>query len=221
MAKRLSAMGQPRYRNGFKVTLQPDVLQAPLHWKRPKFIFVNSMSDLFHDAVPDAYIKRCFEVMNLAAQHTFQVLTKRPKRAEKVAHQLKWTANIWLGVSVENSNYRWRIDQLRTIPAKVRFLSIEPLLGPIPELPLDGIHWVIVGGESGPGARPMQEQWVIQIRDQCIDRRVPFFFKQWGGVQKFRTGRMLEERSWDEMPNLAEILHGEIVRPLAGALSGS
>ena len=221
MAKRLKAMGQPRYRNGFKVTLQPDVLEAPLRWKRPKFIFVNSMSDLFHDAVPDDYILRCFEVMNTASQHTFQVLTKRPERVEQIAQRLNWSANIWLGVSVENADYTWRIDRLVGIPAKIRFLSIEPLLGPIPDLRLDGIHWVIVGGESGPGARPMQEQWVIQIRNRCVKHRVPFFFKQWGGVQKFRNGRLLEKRAWDEMPNRAEVLHGQIDRSLECALQGS
>ena len=221
MAKRLKAMGQPRYRNGFKVTLQPDVLEAPLRWKRPKYIFVNSMSDLFHDAVPDEYIIRCFEIMNAASQHTFQVLTKRPRRIEQIAHRLNWSANIWLGVSVENADYWWRIERLRGIPAELRFLSIEPLLGPIPNLCLDRIHWVIVGGESGPGARPMQEQWVIQIRDQCVNHRVPFFFKQWGGIQKSRYGRLLEKRSWDEMPNRAEVLNGQIGRSLECALQAS
>ena len=179
------------------------------------------MSDLFHDAVPDEYIIRCFEIMNAASQHTFQVLTKRPRRIEQIAHRLNWSANIWLGVSVENADYWWRIERLRGIPAELRFLSIEPLLGPIPNLCLDRIHWVIVGGESGPGARPMQEQWVIQIRDQCVNHRVPFFFKQWGGIQKSRYGRLLEKRSWDEMPNRAEVLNGQIGRSLECALQAS
>ncbi len=214
MAKRLEAMGQARYRNGFKVTLQPDVLEAPLRWKQPKLVFVNSMSDLFHDAVPGEYIASCFDVMNRAKQHTFQVLTKRPLRAEQLASGLTWTPNIWLGVSVENANYVSRINYLTRIPARIRFLSIEPLLGAIPNLPLDDIHWVIVGGESGPGARTMQEVWVVQIRDQCVARGVPFFFKQWGGVQKFRTGRRLQGRFWNQMPTAMEVLDGKISRSL-------
>jgi protein gp37 len=200
MALRLRAMGQPRYRNGFRITLQEDVVDLPLRWRKPRKIFVNSMSDLFHRDVPVEFISRCFDVMRRAAQHTFQVLTKRPERAAEMAHQLPWPGNVWMGTSVENADYVWRVAELARVPAQVRFLSVEPLLGPIPELPLDGIHWVIVGGESGPGARPMHENWVLDIRDQCQSAEVPFFFKQWGGVNKSRTGRTLQGRTWDGLP---------------------
>jgi protein gp37 len=200
MARRLQAMGQPRYRNAFGLTLQPDALETPLRWRKPRVIFVNSMSDLFHKDVPLEYIQRCFDIIRRAAQHTFQILTKRPERVAEVARELPWPKNIWMGTSVENAHYAWRVRALREVPAHVRFLSVEPLLGPIPRLPLAGIHWVIVGGESGPGARPMQAAWVAQIRDRCVDRGVPFFFKQWGGVQKSRTGRLLDGRTWDGMP---------------------
>lgn len=201
MAKRLQAMGQARYRNGFALTLQDDVVELPLRWKKPKRIFVNSMSDLFHRDVPLEYIRRCFEVMEQASQHTFQVLTKRAERLEEVAEELPWPDNVWIGVSVENEDYTWRIGHLQAVRnARVRFLSVEPLLGPIRRLPLQGIHWVIVGGESGPGARPMQEEWVTTIRDRCLKYDVPFFFKQWGGVNKKRTGRDLEGETWDGMP---------------------
>jgi protein gp37 len=200
MAFRLQAMGQVRYRNAFKLTLQPDAIEAPLRWKQPRVIFVNSMSDLFHKDVPVDYIKRCFEVMEEASQHTFQVLTKRPDRLAEVCNQLAWPRNVWMGTSIESQDYLPRIALLRTVPAHVRFLSVEPLLGPIPRLPLTGIHWVIVGGESGPGARPMKVEWVRQIRDRCIAQEVPFFFKQWGGTNKKRTGRTLDGRTWDEMP---------------------
>lgn len=200
MAKRLQAMGQIRYRDAFKVTLQPDVMDAPLHWKRPRMIFVNSMSDLFHEEISDEYIAKCFGVMELASQHTFQVLTKRPERAAELAGRLPWPKNIWMGTTVENADYLHRIDSLVKIPAQIRFLSLEPLLGPLPKVPLKGIHWVIVGGESGPDARTMKSQWVFQIRDRCNETKTPFFFKQWGGVQKKAAGRMLEGRLWDEMP---------------------
>lgn len=200
MAKRLHAMGQPSYANGFEVTLQRHVLETPLRWKRPQVIFVNSMSDLFHDDVPDSYILEVFDVMNRANQHQYQVLTKRPERLLKLDAKLKWAPNIWMGVSVETAKYMPRIDLLRNTSAHVKFLSLEPLLGPLVPLKLDGIHWAIVGGESGPGARPMEEKWVLDIRDQCLRDDVPFFFKQWGGVQKKRTGRTLEGRLWDEMP---------------------
>ena len=208
MAKRLQAMGQDRYRNGFKVTLQPDVVDAPLHWKRPRMIFVNSMSDLFHKDVPTEFIKRCFSVMQRASQHTFQVLTKRPERATKLASSLPWPGNVWMGATVENADYVPRIRSLVQIPAVVRFLSLEPLLGPIPRLPLKDIHWVIVGGESGPKARAMQADWVRRIRDRCLTQRVPFFFKQWGGVQKTLAGRKLDGRFWDEMPLVTECRDG-------------
>ena len=200
MAHRLQAMGQERYRNAFKLTLQPGALEAPLHWRTPRVIFVNSMSDLFHKDVPLDYIKRCFAVMEEASQHTFQVLTKRPERVAEIGAELPWPSNVWMGTSIENTDYLWRAMELREVPAQVRFLSVEPLLGPIPRLPLKGIHWVIVGGESGPGARPMKVEWVRQIREQCVSRGVPFFFKQWGGTNKKRTGRILDGRTWDEMP---------------------
>jgi len=203
MAKRLLAMGQDRYRNGFKVTLQPDALETPLHWKRPRMIFVNSMSDLFHKDVPTEFIAQCFAVMQEAPQHTFQVLTKRPERAVELAPTLPWPANVWMGTSVENADYVHRIHSLTQISAVVRFLSLEPLLGPIPRLPLTGIHWVIVGGESGPAARPIEPKWVLQIRNRCLDRNVPFFFKQWGGVNKSLAGRELDGRIWGEMPELS------------------
>jgi protein gp37 len=200
MAHRLQAMGQERYRNAFKLTLQPAALEAPLHWRSPRVIFVNSMSDLFHKDVPLQYIQRCFAVMQQASQHTFQVLTKRPERAAELSSELPWPSNLWMGTSVETSDYTWRIQSLGEIPAAIRFLSVEPLLGPITRLPLKGIHWVIVGGESGPGARPMKVEWVRQLRDQCLSKGVPFFFKQWGGTNKKRTGRILDGRTWDEMP---------------------
>ncbi len=200
MAKRLKAMGTPQYVNGFKLTLQPGMLGLPLRWKKPRTIFVNSMSDLFHKDVPLEYIQRVFEVMNRCPQHTFQVLTKRPEIAAMHAGALEWGENIWMGTSVENMLVTRRISDLRGIPAKVRFLSLEPLLGPLPKLSLEGIHWVIVGGESGPGSRAMEAGWVRQIRERCVAQGVPFFFKQWGGVQKSRTGRELDGRVWDEMP---------------------
>lgn len=200
MARRLEAMGQPRYRNGFAVTLQPDVLEEPLGWSRPRLIFVNSMSDLFHERVPLSYIRRTFRIMQHAHWHTFQVLTKRHERLAEVASELQWPTNVWMGVSVESQEYVARISSLRKVPAAVRFVSVEPLVGPIPLLPLRGIHWVILGGESGPRARPIQAPWVRAIRDRCRAASVPFFFKQWGGVHKTRTGRVLDGRTWDEMP---------------------
>ncbi len=200
MAKRLRAMGQPRYRNGFAVTLQPDVLDAPLRWRSTRLIFVNSMSDLFHEEVPVEYVQAVFRTMEAASWHVFQVLTKRADRLEQLAPKLPWPSNVWMGVSVENADYTRRVRHLQRVPATVRFLSVEPLLGPIPHLPLSGIHWVIAGGESGPHARPVEPAWIRGIRDQCVARKVPFFFKQWGGVRKKRTGRMLDHRTWDEMP---------------------
>ncbi len=209
MAKRLQAMGQLRYRDAFKVTLQPDVLEQPLRWKRPRLIFVNSMSDLFHEDVTEDYIARCFAVMEEAGQHTFQILTKRPERAAELAPRLRWPSNVWMGTSVESAAYVRRIGFLARIPAAIRFLSLEPLLGPIPRLPLKHIHWVIVGGESGPGARPIDEPWVAQIRDRCHRFGVPFFFKQWGGTVKSRAGRMLDGRAWSEMPTPEGSQHGQ------------
>jgi protein gp37 len=207
MAIRLQAMEQNRYRNAFELTLQEDIVELPLRWKKPRLIFVNSMSDLFHADVPSTFIKRCFQVMQQAKQHVFQVLTKRPQRAAEITDELPWSENVWLGTSVEGQRYTDRIDVLRRVPATVRFLSVEPLLGPIDNLGLDGIHWVIAGGESGPGARPMQPEWVRKIRDQCIAAGVPFFFKQWGAFDqngfkrsKKANGRELDGRTWSELP---------------------
>ncbi len=197
---RLKAMGQPNYANEFKLTLQPHMLEHPLRWRKPRVIFANSMSDLFHKDIPLEYVQQVFSIMNRTPQHTYQVLTKRADRLYELSSKLTWTPNIWMGVSVENMDYTSRIPYLRNTPAHVRFLSLEPLLGPLPHLDLDGIHWVIVGGESGPGARPMNPDWVRDIRDQCQDAGVPFFFKQWGGVRKKEKGRILDGRTWDEMP---------------------
>ena len=178
-------------------------VQTPFSWSAPRVIFVNSMSDLFHERVPDDFIQAVFRVMNRCPQHTFQVLTKRPERARRLSPRLGWGQNIWLGTSVENAVVTYRVRDLQETHAKVKFVSAEPLLGPMPELPVAGIDWVIVGGESGPGARPMAEAWVRQIRDRCNEHGVLFFFKQWGGVHKKRAGRMLDGRTWDEMPELA------------------
>ena len=201
MAHRLHAMGQPRYRNNFDVTLHPDLLEQPLRWAQPRKIFVNSMSDLFHPDVPEKFIQAAFDVMGQAYWHTFQILTKRSERLVELAGQLPWHDNVWMGISVENKDYTYRIDHLRKVPAAVRFLSVEPLLGPIPKLPLQGIDWVIVGGESGPRCRKIEPQWVQQIRDRCIAQGIPFFFKQWGGTRKKSSGRELDGRTWDEMPD--------------------
>jgi protein gp37 len=200
LAERLKAMRQANYRNGFKVTLQPHMLDLPLRWRSPKRIFVNSMSDLFHQYVPTEYIKEVFAVMQRGHWHQYQVLTKRSERVRQLSQELQWAPQIWMGVSVENEKYMHRIDDLRHTDAHVKFLSLEPLLGPLPKLNLNGIDWTIVGGESGPGARPMNPQWVTDIRDQCRAAAVPFFFKQWGGTQKKRTGRTLEGRTWDQVP---------------------
>jgi protein gp37 len=203
MAKRLQAMKHPNYIDGFNaVKCCPDVLEVPYKWKRSQMIFVNSMSDLFHNDVPPDFIKRVFFVMNETQWHTYQVLTKRAERLEELAELFKWSPNIWMGVSVETADHVDRIDHLRNVPSAVRFLSIEPLLGPLPDLNLDGINWVIVGGESGPKARPMKAEWAEDIRDQCLKANVPFFFKQWGGVQKKKAGRLLDDRTWDEMPSI-------------------
>ncbi len=200
LALRLQAMGNPRYRAGFEITLHPDLLSLPLTWKRPRRVFVNSMSDLFHEAVPEWFIRRVFEVMRDAHWHVFQILTKRSARLATLGPRLNWPPNVWQGVSVENERYTSRVLHLRQVPAGVRFLSIEPLIGPIPRLPLDGIHWVIVGGESGPHHRPIDVDWVRQIRDQCLSTGVPFFFKQWGGRTSKAGGRLLDGRTWDEFP---------------------
>lgn len=200
MAGRLHAMGQPRYANGFRLTVHEDLVELPLRWRKPRTIFVNSMSDLFHEDVPTEFIQRVFATMEKAARHTFQVLTKRSERLSEVAPLLRWPGNIWQGVSVESASHTNRITDLARVPAAVRFLSVEPLLSAIPELPLDGVDWVIVGGESGPGARLMKDEWVTEIHQRCVTAGVPFFFKQWGGVQKSLAGRELRGRTWDEMP---------------------
>ena len=200
MAKRLQAMGQANYKDGFEVTLHPHTLELPISWKKPQTIFVNSMSDLFHKNVPLSYIQQIFDVMNRAHWHRFQILTKRAGRLLELSHNFKWTQNIWMGVTVESSDYIDRIDSLRKTDAAVKFLSLEPLLGPIPYLNLDKIDWVIVGGESGPGARKMEKEWVDPIKTQCLRQKVSFFFKQWGGVNKKKAGRLLDGKFWNQIP---------------------
>jgi protein gp37 len=211
MAKRLQAMGQPNYARGFELAMHEHALELPLRWKKPQVVFVNSMSDLFHEQVPEAFIQRVFDVMRRAHWHNFQVLTKRAARLEQMSPAIDWPANVWMGVSVETRKYAFRIDHLRRTEAFTKFLSLEPLLGPLPDLDLEGIDWVIVGGESGPQARPMRESWVVDIRNQCRDAAVPFFFKQWGGTNKKRAGRLLDGQSWDGMPERFE--RGERVQP--------
>jgi len=206
MALRLKAMGQPNYLNGFDLTLHENALELPLKWKKPQTIFVNSMSDLFHKDVPVDFILKTFDVMRRADWHNFQVLTKRSERLLELSPMLPWRPHIWMGVSVETIGYTTRIEHLRQTGAMVKFLSLEPLLGPLPGLNLEGIDWVIVGGESGPGARRMDAAWVLEIRDQCQRANVPFFFKQWGGTRKKKAGRELEGRTWDEMPAAAPVL---------------
>jgi len=200
MSKRLQAMGMAKYRNGFQLTLHEESLNLPFHWKEPRLIFVNSMSDLFHQSVPTNFIIKVFDVMNQVPRHTFQLLTKRPSRVWQLNKKLKWTPNIWMGTSIEMEHWLHRLDALKKTDAYIKFLSLEPLLGPLPNLPLEGIDWVIVGGESGPGARTMEIDWVRDIRDNCATSQVPFFFKQWGGVFKKRAGRTLDGRTWDEFP---------------------
>ena len=202
LAFRLKAMGNPRYSNGFDLTLHPDQLELPLKWKQPRQIFVNSMSDLYHEDIPREYIQKVFAVMNRAWWHNFQILTKRSVRLTELSSIVKWGPNIWQGVSIENPDYIWRIAHLQQVPARVRFLSIEPLLAPIPDLPLDNIHWVIVGGESGPNHRPIEAAWVRDIRDHCRKAKVPFFFKQWGGATSKSKGNILDGKSWLQMPNV-------------------
>jgi protein gp37 len=201
MALRLKAMGQQNYANGFQVALHPHALSIPLKWKCPHMIFVNSMGDLFHSDVSLSFIQQVFEVMKNSYWHRFQILTKRAERLADLAPSLNWTDNIWMGVTVESAAYLYRLEYLRNVPAAVRFLSLEPLLGPIPDMDLTKIDWVIVGGESGPGARPMNKSWVIDIQQQCHDAKVPFFFKQWGGVNKKKSGRLLDGKIYGEMPS--------------------
>ena len=200
MAKRLQAMGVDKYSNGFTLAIHEDVLEDPLKLTKPQTIFVNSMSDLFHKDVPGDFILRIFDVMRRAHWHQFQVLTKRAERLHDLDAQIDWPENVWMGVSVENARYMQRIDLLRHTHAAIKFLSLEPLLGPLEDMDLTGIDWVIVGGESGPHARPVRPEWVRDIRDQCLYAKVPFFFKQWGGTNKKKTGRLLDSRTWDELP---------------------
>jgi protein gp37 len=206
MALRLQAMGQPNYARGFELAMHENAVGLPLKWKKPQTIFVNSMSDLFHQAVPDEFILKIFDVMCRANWHRYQILTKRSDRLLELSPRLPWKSHIWMGVSVESLDYAFRIEHLRKTAAMVKFLSLEPLLGPLPGLNLEGIDWVIVGGESGPGARPMDPAWVFEIREQCQTANVPFFFKQWGGTRKKKSGRELGGRTWDEMPALASTL---------------
>lgn len=203
MAKRLQAMGLERYKNGFAVTLHEDLIDKPIEWVKPKIVFVNSMSDLFHEDVPLSFIQRVFETMTNCPQHTFQILTKRSSRLLTLSEYLPWPNNVWMGVSVEDKNVLHRVHDLVQVPASIRFLSCEPLIGPLDSLPLSKIHWVIVGGESGPGARPMKMEWVESILQQCTKHDVAFFFKQWGGVRKKNTGRTLHGKTYDEMPAIS------------------
>jgi len=206
MSKRLQAMGVDKYKDGFKLRMHPEVLSEPYSWRNPRTVFVNSMSDLFHENMPFDFIEKVFKVMNENPIHTFQVLTKRADLLSQYSDRLKWTKNIWMGVTVENQDNISRIDFLRNVKANVRFLSIEPLLGRIENLNLENIEWVIVGGESGPGARRMDESWVLEIKEQCINQSTPFFFKQWGGTNKKKNGRLLEGQIWDEMPEREELI---------------
>lgn len=200
MARRLKAMGQANYAHGFQVAVHAHSLEIPLRWRKPRTVFVNSMSDVFHESVADEFIVQMFDVMRSASRHRFQLLTKRPERLVRLPDTLDWPENVWLGVTVERADYMSRIDLLRNSSAAVRFLSLEPLLGPLGTLNLSDIDWVIVGGESGPGARPLEGEWVRSIRDQCVEQGVAFFFKQWGGTNKKKAGRTLDERTWSEMP---------------------
>jgi protein gp37 len=202
MAYRLKSMGSPNYKNGFELTCHPDFINTPLKWKKNKIVFVNSMSDLFHNDVPLNFIKKIFGTMFTASHHQFQVLTKRAERLYELNDSLLWPKNVWMGVSVEDADYINRINLLRQTNAAIKFLSIEPLLGPLPNLDLNGIDWIIVGGESGPGARPVKEERVIDIKKQCLENNIPFFFKQWGGVNKKKAGRLLNGKLWDQMPRL-------------------
>jgi protein gp37 len=205
MALRLRAAGSPNHANGFAVTLHPHVLEIPLRWKQPRTIFVNSMSDPFHKDVPFDFISKVFDVMCRASRHRFQILTKRSGRLLKLSSKLPWPENVWMGVTVENADHTSRIDDLRETDAAIKFVSFEPLLGPIPNIDLEGVNWVIVGGESGPKARPMKPEWPTDIRDQCLSADVPFFFKQWGGVNKKKSGRILDGRTWDDTPEIVNL----------------
>lgn len=201
MAKRLQSMNSANYENGFKLTCHPHALNIPLSWKKSRMIFVNSMSDLFHEDVPKEFIQKVFGIMRLASQHQYQVLTKRSSNLLQMDPLLKWTDHIWMGVSVENADYNYRIDNLRKTSAKVKFISFEPLIDDVGEVNLEGIDWVIVGGECGPGSRPIKKEWIVNIQNQCREKNVAFFFKQWGGINKKKTGRLLDGKIWSQMPN--------------------
>lgn len=216
LAARLAAMGQKKYsgttrRSGGRavwngrIKLNPASIELPLSWKEGRLIFVNSMSDLFHEKVPAKFIKRIFDTMVSTPQHTYQILTKRAERLEELSPELPWAENIWMGVSVESEDYLWRIDHLRRSGAAIKFLSLEPLLGPLPHLNLSGVHWAIAGGESGPGARPIEVDWIRSIRDQCTAAGVAFHFKQWGGRNKKKAGRVLDGRTWDDLPSRSRV----------------
>ncbi|MGG9970584.1 DUF5131 family protein [Ferruginibacter sp. SUN002] len=205
MTRRLKAMGIEKYSEGFKIRTHEDALLTPYGWKSPKIVFVNSMSDMFHKDVPLSFIKKVFKTMNECPQHTFQVLTKRSDILLKYHKELNWTHNIWMGVSVEDEKVKYRIDDLRKTNAKVKFLSCEPLIGPLKKMNLKKIDWVIVGGESGRTPRPMDPDWVLDIQDQCAKSKVAFFFKQWGGTNKKKAGRVLNGRTYDEMPTIEEL----------------
>jgi len=206
---RLQAMRNPNYKNGFDITIHEDAINLPLKWKKPQMIFVNSMSDLLHVNVPNELILRIFDVMQRADWHYFQILTKRSERLKEMNHLLPWAPNIWMGVSVEDDDNTYRIDHLRDTDAYLKFISFEPLLGPISRLDLNSIDWAIVGGESGPKARKLDALWVIEIRDYCKENGIPFFFKQWGGFNRKKTGRELDGRIWDEMPLLSHMCHNQ------------
>jgi len=207
MSKRLQAMGNPKYKNGFDITLHPDTLKIPYIWKKTRIVFVNSMSDLFHEGIPFDYVQKVFQVMNNCPQHIFQVLTKRAEQLSELNSKLDWSPNIWMGVTVESKEYEYRIDFLKRTSAVVKFLSIEPMIGPTPDLSLSGIDWVIVGGESGFGARPIKKEWVEDIHEQCRQENVPFFFKQWGGINKKKNGRLLNGKTYDGMPKIESYDH--------------
>lgn len=219
MALRLQGMGHPNYRNGFKVTVHEHMLELPLRWRTPRMVFVNSMSDLFHPEVPESFVLKVFEVMRAASWHIFQVLTKRSERLLQMDPIIDWPQNVWMGVTVENQDYMFRAKHLVQTHARLKFLSLEPLLGTVCELP-EGVDWVIVGGESGPGARPLKREWVIEIRDRCISAGIPFFFKQWGGVNKKQKGRLLDGQLWDQMPHVPKRSEGTIFPPLT-SIKGS
>lgn len=205
IARRLQAQGQPHYADGFRVRIHEDSLSIPLRWKKPRVIFVNSMSDLFHEELPEVFISEVFHIMSRARHHVFQILTKRSENLLRLSDDLPWSENIWMGVSVEKEKYLGRVDDLRKISARIKFLSLEPLLGPITKIDLTGIDWVILGGESGPRARPMKTDWVEDIRDQCLSARVPFFFKQWGGFDRKKRGRVLDGQIWNDMPKVGSL----------------